>query len=164
MTANLVATFNTEETARAAVDALVEQGFERSGMWMTTEPVPTVEVRGSKRAIDLAEAVLRTCTPMSLDIGIHSMPAEGFDIPSSGHTDETKTANDQWRRARADIADDPLSWAESRKQVKYGNARAGEDGFSGQTGEPLGNSIRDRHVAVRDDQGPRTLTGRKPHI
>lgn len=161
MTANLVATFSSEEAARAAVEALAEQGFERNGMWMSTEPVPTIEVRGSKRAVDLAEAVLRTCQPMSLDIGAHSMPEEGFDVPSSGHTDELKTANDQWRRARADMADDPVSWAESRKQVKYGNSPAGEDGFSGQVGEPLGNSIRDRHVAVRDDQGPRTLTSRK---
>ena len=37
-------------------------------------------------------------------------------------------------------------------------------GFGGETGTRLGSSMRDRHVAVRDDQGPRTLTGRKPHI
>lgn len=158
MTANLIATFGSREDAQKAVDALLEQRFERSGVWMTTEPVPTVEVRGSKRALELADTVLRECSPLSLAEGAQTVPEEGFDVESSAHTNDPKTANDQWRRQRANMADDPTNWAESRKQVKYGNAKAGEDGFSGQVGEPLGNSMRDRHVAVRDDQGPRTLT------
>jgi len=159
MTANLIATFGSREQAQAAVDALLEQNFDRSGVWMTTEPVPTIEVRGSKRALELADTVLRACSPLTLAEGTETEPQEGFAVESSAHTNQPKTANDQWRRHRANMADDPQNWAESRKQVKYGNARAGEDGFSGQVGEPLGNSMRDRHVAVRDDQGARTLTG-----
>lgn len=161
MTANLVATFSSVTLARAALEALAEQGFERNGMWMASEPVPTVEVRGHKRAIELAEVVLRSCQPMTLDAETHTMPEEGFEAESSGHTNESKTANDQWRRARADLADDSTNWAESRQQVKYGNAKAGEDGFGGQVGDSLRNSMRDRHVAVRNDEGPRTLTGKK---
>lgn len=158
MSANLIATFGSANEARAAVDALLEQGFERSGVWMTTEPAPTVEVRGSKRALELAEAVLRERRPLTLAEGAQTEPAEGYDVASSAHTNQPKTANDQWRRHRANMSDDPTNWAESRKQVRYAGARAGEDGFGGQVGEPLGNSMRDRHVAVRDDQGPRTLT------
>jgi hypothetical protein len=161
MTANLVATFSSVALARAAFEALAEQGFERNGMWMASEPVPTLEVRGAKRAIELAEVVLRSCHPVTLNTETHTMPEEGFEVASSAHTDEAKTANDQWRRARADLADEPTNWAESRKQVRYANAKAGEDGFGGQVGESLGSSMRDRHVAVRNDEGPRTLTGKK---
>lgn len=159
MTANLIATFGSADAARSALAALLEQGFERSGVWMTTEPVPTIEVRGSTRALELADALLRERRPLTLAEGATTEPQEGYDVASSAHTNRPKTANDQWRRHRANMADDPTNWAESRKQVRYANARPGEDGFSGQVGEPLGNSMRDRHVSVRDDQGPRTLTG-----
>lgn len=161
MTAAITATFSSPTHADAALEALYEAGFvDGEGVWSSRVPQPTIEVRGSLAAVEVALAILRDHRPMILEEDCQSMPLRGYDVASSAHTQKTKTAAEQWRARRAEAASDPEAWAEARKAVRYGGQRPGRDGFGGETGTRLGSSMRDRHVAVRDDQGPRTLTGK----
>lgn len=160
MTATVIATFSSTIHARKALDALADAGFvEESGVWMATVPQPTIEVRGPMKAVERALGIMQDHAPMSIEEDCQSMPLEGYDVDSSAHTQNAKTAAEQWRARRAELADEPLTWAEARKQVRYGGQRPGQDGYSGATGAGFGSSMRDRYVSVRDDQGPRTLTG-----
>ncbi len=159
MTAAITATFSSSTHAEAALEALYDAGFiDGAGVWSSREPQPTIEVRGSIATVETATAIIQDHRPMSLEEACQSMPLRGYEVGSSAHTQNKKTAAEQWRARRAEAASDPQAWAEARRAVRFGGQRPGRDGFGGQTGTRLGSSMRDRYVAVRDDQGPRTLT------
>lgn len=162
MTATITATFSNSTQAVAALDALYAAGFrDGAGVWSATQPEPTIEVRGSLAAVQEALAIVQGHRPMTLDQTCHSWPLHGYEVGSSAHTQQPKTAAEQWRARRAEAASTPEAWAYARRAVRFAGSRPGRDGFGGATGTRRGSSMRDRYVAVRDDQGPKTLIARE---
>lgn len=160
MTATVTATFATARQSTAALEALYDAGFiDGVGVWSARQPAPTVEVRGSLRAVEVASSILRDHRPSHLELGCHGKPLSGDEVDSSAHTQQTRPVGDGWRGRRAEAASRPQAWARARRAVRYGGQRPGQDGFGGQVGSNRSASMRDRYVAVRPDQGPRTLTG-----
>ncbi len=160
MTATITATFSNTAQSRAALEALEDAGFrDGAGVWSTARPEPTVQVNGSLAAVEQALGILQDHRPMTLVQGCRSLPLRGYDVDSSAHTQQPKTAAEQWRARRAEAASSPENWAAARRDVRFGGSRPGRDGFGGAIGTSRGSSMRDRYVSVRNDQGPRTLTG-----
>lgn len=160
MTATVTATFATDRQSASALEALYDAGFiDGAGVWATRVPRIVIEVRGSRHATEVALNILRHHRPIALDYDSNGVPLSGDEVSSSGHTQQVRTAGDSWRARRAEAASDPRAWAEARQRVRYRGARPGLDGFGGEVGSNHSTSMRDRYVAVRNAQGPRTLTG-----